>query len=87
MSSSSTGKSTYLKEPKSGMIPNSGDEITTFIEQIDSLSSSLLLAQKVATTAREKIADTITKFIDKYGTLVRETDDTKSFSIALQHAE
>lgn len=87
MSNNISGKRTDRKEPKNSVEPNIGDEITTFIEQIDSLSTSLLLAQKVTVTAREKIADSMTKFIDMHGTLVRETDDTKSFSIALQHAE
>lgn len=87
MSNNISGKRTDQKGTKSGAPPNIGDEITTFIEQIDSLSTSLLLAQKVTTTAREKIADSMTKFIDKHGTLVRETNDTKSFSIAPQHAE
>jgi hypothetical protein len=87
MSSTTPDKNAYQREPKSGELPSIGDEITTFIEEIDSLSSSLHLAQKVAATARDKIADTMSKFTNKYGTLVDETDVMKSFSIALQHAE
>jgi hypothetical protein len=70
MSNNTFGKRTDRKEPKSNGVPNIGDEITTFIEQIDSLSTSLRLAQKVTATAREKISDSMTKFIDLHGTLV-----------------
>ena len=74
------------KETKSSPMPNLGDELTTFIEQIDSLSTSLYLSLKVTTAARERVAESMAKFIDRHATLVQETDDSKSFSVAQQHA-
>lgn len=74
------------KKTKSSLIPNIGDELTTFIEQIDSLSTALQLSLKVTAAARERVAESMAKFIDRHGTLVQETDDSKSFSVAQQHA-
>jgi hypothetical protein len=65
---------------------NIGDEAATFIEQIDGLSSSLLLTLKVTTSAREKISETLRTFIEKHGVLVSETGATQSFTIEQQHA-
>ncbi len=61
------------------------DEVTAFVKQIDSLSTSLVLALKVMTTVREKVAESLTQFFDRHGILVEETDDHKSFSITQQH--
>jgi hypothetical protein len=62
-----------------------GDEVTGFVKQIDSLSTSLVLALKVTTAVQEKISDTISKFFDKHATLLAETENHASYSIERQH--
>jgi hypothetical protein len=62
-----------------------GEEVSVFVKQIDSLSTSLLLALKVLTTVREKVSESMTKFFDKHGTLLQETDGFRSYSVTTQH--
>jgi len=79
-----------LKMDTTGPLRNSspvsiGDEVSFFVKQIDSLSTSLLLALKVLSTVREKVSESMTKFFDKHGTLLQETDGFRSYSVATQH--
>ncbi len=62
-----------------------GDEITGFIRQIDSLSTSLVLALKVTAAVQGKISDTISGFFEKHATLLAETEHHASYSIERQH--
>src|SRR5574342_306213 len=61
------------------------DEVTSFIKQIDSLSTSLMLALKVTKTVQEKISETITDFFEKHATLLSETENHASYSIERQY--
>jgi hypothetical protein len=63
-----------------------GEEVSVFVKQIDSLSTSLLLALKVLTTVRDKVSESMTKFFDKHGTLLQETEGFRSYSVATQHS-
>ena len=62
-----------------------GEEIASFINQIDSLSTSLDLAIKVTKTVHEKISETLSRFFDKYAKLLAETESHASYSIEWQH--
>ena len=62
-----------------------GEELAVFVKQIDSISTSLLLALKILSTVRDKVSESMTKFLDIHGTLLQETDGFRSYSIATQH--
>ena len=62
-----------------------GEEIASFINQIDSLSTSLDLAMKVTTTVHEKISETLSRFFEKYAKLLAETESHASYSIEWEH--
>jgi len=61
------------------------EELVSFIKQIDSLSTSLVLDLKVTTTVQEKIAETIAEFLDKHATLLEETENYASYDIERQY--
>jgi hypothetical protein len=62
------------------------DEVASFIKQIDSLSTSLVLALRVTTTVQDKISETIADFLDKHATLLDETENYASYDIERQYA-